>query len=235
MQPRSGEPESPTDHLPGHIVRSQGCVEESVSMIYEIRTYRVDPGAVPEFEELFGQGYRHRAEYSPLSGFWHTLDEALSEVIHVWPYQDLPDRAEKRAAAAQHPQWPPATGPLVNRMQSEVLLPFDFVEDPAPGTVGPVFEITYDYFKVADLGSAATAWSRAIEERSKRHSLVLAGRLEFGQTNGIVQVWAYDDLDQRAHALDEAAARGLCPPADGPAPLEQVSKLMTPSAFSPLH
>ncbi|MEV5540873.1 hypothetical protein AB0L13_28880 [Saccharopolyspora shandongensis] len=55
------------------------------------------------------------------------------------------------------------------------------------------------------------------------------------QTNGIVQVWAYDDLDQRAHALDEAAARGLCPPADGPAPLEQVSKLMTPSAFSPLQ
>ena len=43
---------------------------------------------------------------------------------------------------------------------------------------------------------AGEAWSNAIRERSQHGSLVLAGRLEFGQTNGVVQIWAHPDEDR---------------------------------------
>ena len=204
-------------------------------MIYEVRSYQVDPGNVTEFERIFGDAYVYRHAFSPLTAFWHTTNEPLSEVVHVWPYTDLDDRTNKRAAAAQHPQWPPATGQFVNRMQSELVIPFDFVSDPMPGLVGPIFEIRYDYFKVSDLVAGTQAWANAIQERSKRDSLVLAGRLEFGQVNGIIQIWAYSDMESRKEALAEASEQGISPPVDSPTPIHQVTKMIMPSTFSPLQ
>lgn len=201
-------------------------------MIYEIRSYQVAPENVPEFERRFGAGYVDRAAFSPLTAFWRTKDRLQSEVVHVWPYADLAERTERRALAARHPNWPPATGGFVNRMMVELVIPFDFVEERAPGTLGPVFEIRYDYFQVNELRAADEAWSHAIRERSKRDSLVLAGRLEFGQTNGIVQIWAYPDEQSRAH---RAAAHGAWQSFDGPVPISTVVKRLAPSEFSPLQ
>lgn len=199
-------------------------------MIYEIRSYQVASENIPEFEQRFGAGYVDRAAFSPLSGFWRTTGENPSEVVHVWPYQDQPERTRQRALAAQHPNWPPATGTFVNKMMVELVLPFDFVEHRAPAAVGPVFEIRYDYFKVSDLRAAGDAWAAAIRERSRHDTLVLAGRLEFGQTNGIVQIWAYPGDEQRV-----AGAAGADRLFDGPAPVSTVTKRLAPSSFSPLQ
>ncbi|MCG2623117.1 NIPSNAP family protein [Arthrobacter sp. I2-34] len=201
-------------------------------MIYEIRSYQVAPENVPEFERRFGAGYVDRAAFSPLTAFWRTNDQALSEVIHVWPYQDQAERTIQRARAAEHPNWPPATGGFVNRMMVELVLPFDFVEDRRPGTVGPVFEIQYDYFQVSDLRAAGEAWSNAIEDRSQHDSLVLAGRLEFGQTNGIVQIWAFPNEERRGQGT---SGKGAWRPVDGPVPTSSVVKQLSPSTFSPLQ
>ncbi|MBO1269920.1 NIPSNAP family protein [Arthrobacter cavernae] len=201
-------------------------------MIYEIRSYQVDSENVPEFERRFGTGYVDRAAFSPLAGFWRTTDQPQSEVIHVWPYQDQAERTELRAQAAQHPNWPPATGGFVNRMMAELVIPFDFVEERAPGAIGPVFEIRYDYFRVSELRAAGQAWSDAIRARSRHDELVLAGRLEFGQTNGIVQIWAHPDEEHRGRAVAAAVATL---PVDGPVPLSTVVKRLAPSEFSPLQ
>lgn len=204
-------------------------------MIHEIRAYQVDQADVAEFERLFGDAYVDREVFSPLTGFWHTVDQSVSEVIHIWPYEDLAQRTELRSAAAQHPNWPPPTSRFINRMVAEVVLPFEFAQDREPGVVGSVVEIQYDYFAVADLRAAGEAWAPAIEERSKHDALVLAGRLEFGQANGIVQVWAYPDEERRAQSAAEAADRGVWPPLDGPMPTSTVTKVMAPSTFSPLQ
>lgn len=195
-------------------------------MIYEIRSYQVAAANVPEFERRFGAGYVDRAAYSPLTGFWRTTSAPQSEVIHVWPYRDLAERTERRAQAAQHPNWPPATGPFVERMMVELVVPFDFVQHRGVAAIGPVFEIRYDYFRVSDLRAAGEAWSRAIKERSGVDELVLAGRLEFGQTNGIVQIWAHPDEERRARAAL---------PGGGPDPLPTVLKHLAPAPFSPLQ
>ncbi|MGM7778891.1 NIPSNAP family protein [Arthrobacter sp. KNU-44] len=201
-------------------------------MIHEIRTYQVASENVPEFERRFGAGYVDRAAFSPLAGFWRTTDQPVSEVVHVWPYEDQAERTEVRARAAQHPNWPPATGGFVNRMMVELVVPFDFVEERAPGAIGPVFEIRYDYFIVSELRAAGEAWSNAIKERSQHDSLVLAGRLEFGQTNGIVQIWAHPDGKKRASGAIGAEAM---PPVDGPVPTSTMVKRLAPSVFSPLQ
>ena len=68
-------------------------------MIYEIRTYQIAPGSLAEVEKRFGEGYEARKKYSPLTAFWHTEIGPLNEIIHVWPYKDLGERATKEALA----------------------------------------------------------------------------------------------------------------------------------------
>ena len=76
-------------------------------MIYEMRTYTLKPGTLAEFEKRFSEAIPHRQKYSPLGAFWHTEIGPLNQVIHVWPYEDLQQRTQTRAAASQDPHWPP--------------------------------------------------------------------------------------------------------------------------------
>ena len=73
-------------------------------MIYEIRTYTLRTGAVPEFEERYEKRLPLRLKHSPLSAFWHTEFGPLNQVIHVYPYDDLQHRTRVRAALAQDPE-----------------------------------------------------------------------------------------------------------------------------------
>jgi len=66
-----------------------------------VRTYDVKPASIPEVEKRFGEAYEHRKTYSPLAAFWHTEIGPLNQIVHVWPYQDLEERARIRAAAAK--------------------------------------------------------------------------------------------------------------------------------------
>ena len=70
-------------------------------MIYEIRTYQIAPGSLAEVEKRFGEAYEYRKKYSPLTAFWHTEVGPLNEIIHVWGYKDLAERAKVRAEAVQ--------------------------------------------------------------------------------------------------------------------------------------
>ncbi|GIT43687.1 MAG: hypothetical protein Ct9H300mP11_16230 [Chloroflexota bacterium] len=61
-------------------------------MIYEVRTYDLKPGAVPQAEEAFAEALPHRKKLSPLAAFWHTEFGPLNQIIHVWGYEDLEER-----------------------------------------------------------------------------------------------------------------------------------------------
>ena len=41
-------------------------------MIFEMRTYRLQPGSVPEAEKRFGEALTERVKVSPLGAFFHT-------------------------------------------------------------------------------------------------------------------------------------------------------------------
>jgi hypothetical protein len=105
-----------------------------------------------------------------------------------------------------------------------------------PGKIGPIFELRYYTLKAGKLPELAKAWEGAIAERIKLSPVVLAGGVEFGKANGFVHIWAYSSLDQRMQVRDEARKKGVWPPGGGGDRLiTQESKIVMPSAFSPLQ
>jgi hypothetical protein len=87
--------------------------KRDIKMIYEICTYDLVPGSVPEVEKRFGAAYEYRKKYSELAGFWHTDVGPLNEVIHIWPYKDLAELEKIKAQAGKDPNWPPKIDFLV--------------------------------------------------------------------------------------------------------------------------
>src|SRR5438093_2817198 len=114
--------------------------ERSHSVIYEIRTYRIAPGSLADVEKRFGEAYEYRKKYSELTAFLHTEVGPLNEIVHIWHYKDLADRARVRADAAKEANWPPKIQEFIREMRSEVITPFAFIPDPRPGKMGPVYE-----------------------------------------------------------------------------------------------
>ena len=95
-------------------------------MIYEIRTYQIGPGNLAEVEKRFGEAYEYRKKYSPLTAFLHTEIGPLNEIIHIWRYSDLAERARVRADAAKDANWPPKIQEFIRKMSSEIVVPFSF-------------------------------------------------------------------------------------------------------------
>ena len=203
-------------------------------MIYEVRTYRIAPGSLAEVEKRFGEAYEYRKKYSPLTAFLHTEIGTLNEIVHIWGYKDLADRARVRAESMKDPNWPPKLGDFVRAMRSEIVNPFPFIPEPRPGKVGPIFELRYYTIKPGTLGDVAKGWEAKTPERMKLSPIVLAGGVEFGQANGFIHIWAYSSLDQRAAVREDARKKGVWPPpGGGDELLAQTNKIVMPSSFLP--
>src|SRR5258705_236173 len=91
-------------------------------MIVEFRTYTLNPGTTPQFEERFAEALPARAKVSPLAAFWHTEVGPLNQVIHVWPYKDANHRAETREKARKEGIWPPKGGQPGQILKQENML-----------------------------------------------------------------------------------------------------------------
>jgi len=94
--------------------------------VYELRTYRTQPGKAPEWIRLFQGILPTREKYSRNVGLWMTEMGQLNEVVHLWAYRDLVQRAEVRAQVTQDPEWQKflaAATPLLVEMRSVVLSP----------------------------------------------------------------------------------------------------------------
>jgi len=94
--------------------------------VYELRWYRAHVGRAAEWLEMFKAVLPTRDKYTRRVGLWQTETGQLNEVVHMWVYKDLNDRAAARARMAQDPQWQAfiAKSPaLLQHMQSIVLVP----------------------------------------------------------------------------------------------------------------
>jgi NIPSNAP len=203
-------------------------------MIYEIRTYRLKPGSVGEVEKRYGEALPHRQKYSDLAAFWHTEIGPLNEIVHVWPYADLAERARVRAAMAQDPNWPPRMPDLILTMQSEILVPFPFSPALPPGAHGPYYELRYYTIKAGALPGLIERWASKIGERTRLSPLALAGHVEIGEANRYIHIWPYRSLDARAAIRKRAAETGAWPaPGGGDTLLTQANKILVPADFSP--
>jgi len=206
-------------------------------VIYEIRTYQIEPGSLAEVEKRFGEAYEYRKKYSELTGFFHTEIGPLNEIIHIWHYKDLAERARIRAEASKEANWPPKIGEFIRTQDAEIVNAFPFIPEPHPGKMGPVYEFRYYALKPGMLAKTAEGWQSKIADRIKLSPVVFAGGVELGTANGFVHIWAYPSMDARMRIRDEARQKGVWPPPSGGTPRlnTQKNKIMLPSAFSPLQ
>lgn len=212
-------------------------------MIYEMRTYDLKPHSIPEVEKRFGEAYEKRKKYSELAAFWHTEIGPLNQIIHVWPYKDLEERARIRAAAVKDGAWPPKTSEFMMSQRSDIMMPFGFSPELKPGKMGPYFEMrTYTYAS-GELPKFVQLWEKALPSRLKVGPLCAVWYSELGGLNKFVHIWPYPTLDARNETRKKAQDTGMWPPSvvakkEG-LPVYQLvaqeNKILMPAAFSPLQ
>ena len=99
-------------------------------MIYELRTYTLKPGTVPEFLEVFDKEMKSIIiKYMNLAGFWYTEFGELNQVVHLWAFEDLNQRAEQRARFSKDPDLAeilPKLRSLALHQENKILMPAPF-------------------------------------------------------------------------------------------------------------
>jgi len=208
-------------------------------MIYEVRTYSLQPGTVGEFESRFAQRHPFREKLSKLGAFWHPEIGPLNQVIHVWPYDDMQHRAAVRAAMAQDPdlQRLPGGRDFIVAQESEIMTPAPFMHllgSRDYGT-GNVYEMRTYTFGPGDIAKVIDAWGKAIDEREKFSPLAACWTSEVGGLNKFVHTWVYKNLNERAQVREQARKAGVWPPQTGVRPIRQENRILLPAAFSPVR
>jgi hypothetical protein len=100
-------------------------------MIVEQRTYLVKAGRTADFlaaVETLGLPVM-RPLLGGLIGYFVTEIGPLNEVVHLWAYESLEDRARRRQQVTEHPGWAEFVAtvrPLFERMESRIMMPASF-------------------------------------------------------------------------------------------------------------
>jgi hypothetical protein len=210
-------------------------------MIYELRTYTVRQGTLAEVAKTAGEVGRaiRGDEYGKLEGYWMTEIGPLNQVMHLWSYADLNERARLRGELAKNARWNNEYVPKIraNLVRQDIRL-LNSVRGPvAPATTGNVYEFRNYRLKPGALKQWVDLFTAALVHREKYSKIVGLWTTEAGQPNEACHIWAYADLNART------AARGASVKDPGwqeflgkGAPLleEMHSTIMLPAAHSPL-
>jgi hypothetical protein len=209
-------------------------------VIHELRTYTIktEHGGVRELERRFGNGIDLRLKYSPLGGFFHTLTGNMSQVVHIWPYEDLQHRVDQRAAANRDEsnRWPPGIAELFERQEVEILIPAPFMPELKPQEAGRLWELRWYDFAPADSLDALDALKAHLPTLAEAAPPLMVWTVDVGPSSGRIYVLTpFRDFDHREAAsavvsIDEAWA------GDGSVvPVTRGVKLLEPAHFSTLQ
>ncbi len=102
-------------------------------MLVEMRTYTAHPGKWRDYLRLYeAEGLEvQKRILGRMVGYYSTELGELNQIVHLWAYQDLNERAERRTALMQDPQWLAYVAkmmPLLQRQESCILSPTSFFQ-----------------------------------------------------------------------------------------------------------
>ena len=103
-------------------------------MIYELRTYHVMPGRMPDITKRFNDVTMDlfKKHGMQVVGFWQTAVGESDELIYMMAFEDMNDMTRKWGAFQADAEWQEAraksevNGPLVARMTNRILRPTSF-------------------------------------------------------------------------------------------------------------
>lgn len=102
-------------------------------MIVEERTYTTHPGKWREYLALYeAEGLAiQRRILGRMVGYYHTDIGELNQIVHLWAYEDLNERAERRTRLMENPDFKAYVArmlPLLQSQSSRILRPASFFE-----------------------------------------------------------------------------------------------------------
>ena len=207
-------------------------------MIYEIRTYNVRPGTVGEYEKRFAAAYPVRSKYSQLYGWFHTEIGPLNQLVHIWPYESLQQRADIRAAASKDPSggWPPQNSDLLISQESDILVPIKgMTEVMGPQQWGGLYELRMYTYPAGEVAKVAEKFSEALERRAALYPVAGIWTSDLGNLNRLYQLFPYKDWAHRDEVRGEMRSKGIWPPHAEARPVTQLVRHLVPADYSPLH
>ncbi len=96
-------------------------------MIIDHRTYDILPGRLKDYVALYEKkGWPMQKKHLGNCIGWYTSNDIgeLNQIVHMWAYESLDDRARRRAAMLGEPQWLEflaESAPLMIRMRNKIL------------------------------------------------------------------------------------------------------------------
>jgi hypothetical protein len=212
-------------------------------MIYELRTYTVQPGTLGDMVKAASVVSRdiRGDNYGKLEGYWFTEIGPLNQVMHMWSYASFDERTRLRGELGKNPRWTgeyiPLIRPLLLRQDIRLL---NAVRAPvAPASSGNLYELRN--YRARPLGGAKRwldAFTAVLPAREKYSKMVGLWQTEAEQPNEVCHIWAYPSLDARA----EARGSAMKDPAwqeflkvGSPLLEEMHSTIMLPAPHSPLQ
>jgi hypothetical protein len=102
-------------------------------MFVEERIYTVQPGRAPDFLKLYEEeGMAIQARHLPaMVGYYTSEIGTLNLVVHLWAFEDLNQRVERRTRMIADPDWQnylKKLMPLILHQESRILRPAPFFE-----------------------------------------------------------------------------------------------------------
>jgi hypothetical protein len=100
-------------------------------MIVEERIYTLQPGKVPDYLRLYeDEGLPIQTRILPrMLGYFFTEFGPLNQVVHMWGYESLAERTERRAELNADAGWQAYVAkmrPWLVTMENKLLLPAPF-------------------------------------------------------------------------------------------------------------
>jgi hypothetical protein len=100
-------------------------------MVVEMRTYTLQPAKTADYFKLYeAEGLSiQKPILGRMVGYYATELGPLNQVIHMWAYEDLNERRDKRARLAADPGWQAYVAkmrPLLVTQESKILNPAPF-------------------------------------------------------------------------------------------------------------
>ena len=204
-------------------------------MIYEMRTYTLKPGNLARFEDMIAKWMPSRDKYSKLGAFWHTEFGPLNQVIHVWPYEDLNERARIRTEVPKDPGTPALPGDIILDMESEILIAAPFMRPMGDQRLGNVYEMRIYTYTPGSMPEVLKRWAEVIPYREKFSPLAACWYSELGKLNRLFHLWPYKDLAERDRIRAEVSKDPHWPPQTPELLLYMENKLLIPAPFSPMR
>jgi hypothetical protein len=210
-------------------------------MIYELRTYTVRQGTLPDVVKAASTVSRdiRGDDFGKLEGYWFTDIGPLNRVMHLWSYADLNERARLRAELAKNPRWTGEYLPLIrpHLIRQDIRLMNAVVGPVAPAGKPNVYEFRNYRTRPGAVRQWADHLVKALPVREKYSRIVGLWITEAPQPNEVCHIWAYKDLNQRAQVRADAPKdAGWIAFLKETAPLveEMHSAIMLPASHSPL-